>query len=60
MSPRFPHCPIAPGKGCQSCEDMAEIVATAVRAEWRRNVLAALFVAAVAGALLFGMWLVSR
>lgn len=47
MSPRYPHCPIAPGKGCQSCEDMAEIVKRERRAERRRNVTALTVLAAL-------------
>jgi hypothetical protein len=46
-----------PGKGCQSCYDMAEIVAAAVRAERQRIRMAAAVASAIMAAVL---WLVTR
>lgn len=40
-------CPIAPGKGCQACEDIDAAVRRAIGYDRRRVVLAVLFVLAV-------------
>jgi hypothetical protein len=44
---RYPHCPIRPGRGCDTCEDIDTIVRAAKRADRRRIAVAVLFVAAV-------------
>lgn len=49
---RFPHCPIAPGRGCPSCHDIEDVVQRARLAEWKRAVLTTLAILAVAGAAL--------
>lgn len=53
MNERFPHCPIAPGRGCQACHDI-EIEIARMWHSWRVGTVAvlALFVAALVTALI--------
>lgn len=49
----YPHCPIAPGKGCATCEDIHDIVTAAERSARRRTTLAIVLVlAAIAASML--------
>ena len=59
MTGRYPHCPIAPGKGCQCCYDMAEMARRARRASVRDTLLSAGMLAlyVVVGV---ALWLVTR